>query len=154
VRVVGDQQQRPPLGEVGDEPVEGVRRGEPGHRHRAGGTVEPERGGGGRRGTAEQAVALVERRRAQEGLEELGREAVREVALEIGSARAQHVEPAVAGHLPGGAEQRGLPDPGRALQYEQRPGAVGRRVEGGGHLAELGLPLDDRPCHICDPRAH
>jgi hypothetical protein len=116
VRVVQRQDERAARGEVRAQPVEAVQHGEGGvERHcrlafgrRAGQPQHARRLPGG---ALEQLGALFGARLAQRGLEQLAHDPEGEVALELGSPRAQDAGGAVVGGGAGRGEHRRLADP-------------------------------------------
>ena len=124
VDVVDEHEQRPLLGEVGRQPVQPVQR-------RAGVLL-----------AAHAAQHRPRQRRrtrevlfAHHRLEQLPHDREREVALELGPARAQHA-PAVR-QRPRRPEQPRLADPGRP--FDQQPATAA--VEHPRHGGDLGVPL-------------
>jgi hypothetical protein len=147
--IVEEEQQRPLLGEVRDQPVEAVEGREA--RVAAGGATAVEAEGRGRVGSnaVEELRAPRGRQVTQAMLEELARGAKRKLALELGGAGRERRHPA-PGEGPRGPRQRRLADPGRALDQHHRSlsveGAPDRLLDSG----ELRLALEQ----LWVPRAH
>ena len=140
--VIDEQDHGPQRRQVHREPVEAVqhRRDLCGLARRCVRLVERSRSERAR--TREQSTALVLRRAREHRLQELAHHAERELALQLGAARARN--PCVAGHASSGGEERGLPDPGRPFD-QQRP--AGARTNSGQKCLDrlqLTLPLDKR----------
>ncbi len=145
VGVVDHERERRALGEVRGEPVEAVQervRRALVRAGRAGLRLEPEQLGGQRGAALQQPPPLGGVRVAHARLEELARDAERELALELAPARGEHLEPALLGAVARGREQRRLPEPGRRLDEHQPsvPGGGGaqRRFDD----LDLGIPLE------------
>ena len=140
VRVVDEQRERRPAGEVGGQPVEAVQGGER--------PLRPERQVGGlgqldveqRRGAARRAFEEVVVR--DDGLEQLAHDAEAEGALELGPARRQRRQPGARRLGARRGEQLGLADPGRALEDHRAALTGGDRLRGGADVAELLAPLE------------
>ena len=101
MQVVGQQDHRPLVREVGDEPVEPVQDREPGVLGGGGGGGEDD--GGVRRGARQQLVG-------DDPVEELVHEPEAEAAVELGGPRAEHERAPFRGLGAGGLEHGGLAD--------------------------------------------
>ena len=137
VQVVDGEHQRPVGGEVEQQPVEAVERGE--RRVALGGRGLQRREHGARRGRGARQRTLARRRLGELRLEQLPHHAERELPLELRGARGQRQR---ARRLAAAAERRqqaALPDPGRPLD-QHRPALAAERA---GELAleRLDLPF-------------
>ena len=91
---------------------------------RAAGELEQRRGGARR--PREERRTLIRRTGGQPRLVELTNHSVREVALQLAAAGAQHLETPRMRQLVRGDEQPRLPDAGGPVEHEQRPPTFGR----------------------------
>ena len=151
MRVVDDEKERSLGREVRAEPVEAVEdreRGIDGRRRRAVGVRrpgEPEEAGRHSGAAVQQVGALELGCLGQQGLEELAHHAEGEVALELRPARAEHAHAALCGGGTCRGEQRGLADPGRPFDHEERPVARAGLGERRLDPRELLGPLEQEP---------
>ena len=155
--VVDDEAGRLRCGEIGAQPVQTVQdrerrlgpRGEATAR-----AVVPGQGQRSRRPVRPRPAAARSappRGLRQGRLEQLAHDAEGELALELGAAGGEHLHPAGLGAAPGGGEQRGLADAGRALNDHQAPGpraAAGQRRR----MRVSSSPRSSRPCGPCVSR--
>jgi hypothetical protein len=105
------------------------------------------RAGRQRGGALEHVRALPGVRFGERGLEQLADDAEREVALQLGAARAQHAQAVGLGGRAGDAQHLGLADPGRALDDDQRADAVTRPPHGRGDTRELLVAFEELAEH-------
>ena len=145
MRVIDDHAQRPPLREVGAEPVEAVEDGE--RRVLVGdGGLGALRGArqaeqpGGHAGRAPEELGRPlhppERR-----LDELAHHAEGELALQLGPPGAEDAHPRRFGPSPGVGQQRGLAHARRALDHDEHPAAVTGPGQGAVHARQVALSL-------------
>ena len=150
--VVNDQADGTGRREVGAQPVEAVEDGErdiQAERRRVvgsrGGAWQIEDGRRRAGGRVQQLAPLELGCVRQRRLEELADDAERELALELGSPRAQHPHPARGRRVPHRSEHRRLPDPGRPFQHHEPATPGARLVQGGIDVRELVDPFE-KPC--------
>ena len=138
LRVVDEHEQRRAFGEGGAQPVQAMQ-----HRERAlvllPAPRELEDRGAQGGGPVHQLVAAGT---GHARLEELPHDAERELALELGAARAQHAHAALAGLAAGRDQQLGLPDAARPFHDERRAGTGTGRLEPLADLIQLALALE------------
>jgi hypothetical protein len=151
VRVVDDETNRTRGGQVGAQPVQAVDDRERridsgavqlGASRRPGKRQQPGRDAGS---VVQQFCALRLRRFGQGRLEELTNDAKREVALQLGSARAKGTHAVRRRFGAHGIEQRRLSDPGRPFDDHEAPMPRARVGEGRSDPRELLAPLKQRP---------
>ena len=143
MNVVDQQRERPVPREVGREPVERVAGSERvvrGDRARPV-ELEPEDRRGEACGAREQGLRL-DRRVAQDLVEELPDDAERERALELRAAGLQCEQPRVGSRRSRGVEQRRLAHARRPVEHDQAADAVGRPRERASDGLELGVALE------------
>jgi len=142
VQVVDRQQERPARGEVRRQPIQTMQRRQrrvPSRLDRdLGGLKERRRQ---RSRALEQLRSLVDQQRGDQRLEQLAHHPVRERALELGAARAEHLPSGLLSHRPRLRKQRGLADTGRTLDRQQ-PTTVADRVDQATHRRKLGVALE------------
>jgi hypothetical protein len=142
VQVVEREQERPARGEVRRQPVEAVERRQRrvrGRLRRDLGRVKERRRE--RRRAREQVGSLFRLQGGEQRLEELPHYPVRERALKVGGAPAQHLHTGLLSECFRLHHQGGLADAGRPLDCEQPPAA---RAGGdqAGHRGQLGVALE------------
>ena len=151
VGVVDDQADGTGRRKIGAQPVEAVEDGErdiQAQRRKVVGRrgaweIEDARRRAGRR--VQQLAPLELGCLRQRRLEELADDAESELALELGSPRAQHPHPARGRRVSRRSEHRRLPDPGRPFQHHE-PASPGARLgQGGIDSRELVDPFE-KPC--------
>jgi hypothetical protein len=143
VQVVDRDEKRSAGGDVGRQPVEAMERRQrriPGRLDRQLGGLEERRR---ERGSADKQLgSLLLRQAGEERLEELPDDAVRERALELGAARAQHLHPRLSGASLRLRHEGRLADSGRALDRKQPTTASGSADESL-DCNQLGLTLKE-----------
>jgi hypothetical protein len=157
VRVIDDHAQRPPLREVGAEPVEAVEDGERGVLVGDGG-LGALRGArqaeqpGGHAGRAPEELGRP-LHRPERRLDELAHDAEGELALQLGTPGAEDAHPRRFGHRPGVGQQRGLAHARRALDHDEHAAAVTGPGEGAVHARQVALSLQQPTRHCLDAHA-
>ena len=144
MRVVHSQHQRSAVGQVDGQPIQPVERpergvGALGDDLRAGIADEPP-GQPGRPG--QQRAPLLFARQADGLLEELARDAEREVALAHGTARFEHKQAGVERQRPAARHQAALADARGALDQKTTAGAHARSLDRAAERLELRFALE------------
>ena len=145
VDVVDAQQQRLARRQVRAEPVQPVQDGEQVARAFTGRAGQPECRGGQRRGALDDVGELLRRRESQRGLEQLPYDAEREVALQLRAAGAERAQ--AVRRLARRAQHLRLADPCRALDDDQRAGAVACRAQPGADPRQLPFAFEEQAFH-------
>lgn len=148
VRVVDREQQRLPLGEPGEQPVEAVQDRESVGRVLRTGVVavavrrEAERAARGTGRALEQLLARRRVERDQMRLEQLPHERERLLALEFRRARGEHLQPGRAPRLACRSQQARLAEAGRRLDHDEASATAERGGDRRVQLRQLAVALE------------
>jgi hypothetical protein len=143
LRVIEEEQQRPIGGQVGDQPVQAVRRREriAGVRGRVAGRLEQRLRQHGRALKQRRGLRLV--RANHDRLEELAHAAIGEVLLELARQCRQDAEARRARLIGRQPQQRRLPDAALSLNHDNLAAAAVANHQGAFDRADLAVPVQE-----------
>ena len=141
--IIDGQQQWPPLGHPGHQPVDAVQCGEA----RRGGIPGLERGTGQPGGTVHQRGTFG--RVPQHRCQQIAHDPEAELALQRAGASGKHAQATVGSGGPGGIQQPRLADPGGPLDDENAALACCGRLDPHRDRRQFALPLQQDPTPRC-----